>query len=259
VPSRSSTSTAAPSPITKPSRRASNGREMPVWERASRALNAARASGVKPASEPPATTASASPACSMRSAPPIACAPEAHAELTANEGPRRSWRIDSAPAPALLIISGTDSGETYCAPRSRSVSWPSTSVWMPPMPVPSTQPTRAGSYGRPSARPGSASQPASASASAHAAIASCVKRSARRASLAERKSFGSKSAHAPSPSAIPHSPAHQRSCRVRAPTPRGVTAPTPVITTASDCALRAIVATAPTAATRSAAQRLGRS
>ena len=50
----------------------------------------------------------------MRSAEPIACAPEAHAELTANDGPRRPWRIDSAPAPALLIISGTDSGETCC-------------------------------------------------------------------------------------------------------------------------------------------------
>ncbi len=30
---------------------------------------------------------------------------------------------------------------------------------------------------------------------------------------------------------MPASPAHQRSCRVRAPTPSGVTAPTPVMTT----------------------------
>ena len=86
---------------------------MPLCESASSALNAARASGVRPASEPPVTTASASPFWSIRIAMPIACAPEAHAVLTAKVGPRRSWRIDRAPAPALLIISGTASGETY--------------------------------------------------------------------------------------------------------------------------------------------------
>ena len=128
----------------------------------------------------------------MRSAQPIACAPEAQAELTAKEGPRRPWRIDSAPAPALLIISGTDSGETYWPPRSRSVSWPSTSV---------RDAADAGAEHAADAlggrRAAPCSQPASASASAQAPIASCVKRSARRASLAERNSVGSKSAQRP--------------------------------------------------------------
>ena len=59
---------------------------MPALESASRALKAACASGVSAASEPPATTASASPAWIIRSAAPIACAPEAQAELTANDG-----------------------------------------------------------------------------------------------------------------------------------------------------------------------------
>ena len=59
--SSSSTTTPAPSPITKPSRRRSNGREMPVFERASMRLNAAVPSGVIAASLPPATTVSASP------------------------------------------------------------------------------------------------------------------------------------------------------------------------------------------------------
>ena len=62
--------------------------------------------------------------------------------LSAKLGPRSPWRSDSAAAPALLIISGTDNGDTWPSPRSRSASWPSTSVEMPPIPVPSTQPTR---------------------------------------------------------------------------------------------------------------------
>src|SRR5215218_6712451 len=45
-------STAAPSPITKPSRSASNGREMPFSESASSAAKAAVASGVSMAPEP---------------------------------------------------------------------------------------------------------------------------------------------------------------------------------------------------------------
>ncbi len=79
----SSTSTPAPSPITKPSRRASNGREMPASDIASSAPKAAVASGVSAASEPPVTTASASPDWIARTAAPIAWAPAAQAETTA--------------------------------------------------------------------------------------------------------------------------------------------------------------------------------
>ncbi len=51
----------APSPITKPSRRRSKGREMPLSDSASIRPKAAVASGVMAASLPPVTTASASP------------------------------------------------------------------------------------------------------------------------------------------------------------------------------------------------------
>ena len=71
--------------MTKPSRRASNGREMPVGDSASSAAKAARASGVSAASEPPVTTASASPYWIMRAASPIACAPAAQADTTPND------------------------------------------------------------------------------------------------------------------------------------------------------------------------------
>ena len=66
--------------MTNPSRRLSNGRETPLVDVASSEAKAARASGVRAAYEPPVTTASASPARTMRAAAPIACAPAAHAE-----------------------------------------------------------------------------------------------------------------------------------------------------------------------------------
>ena len=75
--------------MTKPSRRASNGREMPVSESASSAANAAHDSGVSAASEPPVTTASASPAWIRRAEMPIACAPAEQAETVPNELPCR--------------------------------------------------------------------------------------------------------------------------------------------------------------------------
>src|SRR2546423_306320 len=87
------------------------------------------------------------------------------------------------------------------------------------------QPPRSGWYG------GWKPKPACAIASADATSASCEKRSSRRASLTDRWSVGSNSPHDPAPSTIPTVPAAQRSWRVEAPMPRGVTAPRPVITT----------------------------
>ena len=78
----SSTSIPAPSPITKPSRRASNGREMPVGESACIELKQAKPKSVSVASAPPETTASASPYWIMRSAEPMAWAPLAQADTT---------------------------------------------------------------------------------------------------------------------------------------------------------------------------------
>ena len=131
--------------MTKPSRRLSNGRDMPVGEIAPMRPNAARESGVSGASAAPVTIASASPCWIIRSAVPIAWLPAAHAETTLKTGPRSPWRSDSAADPALLIMSGMASGETESAPVSRSMSWLSSSVPIPPMPVPSTQPISSGS------------------------------------------------------------------------------------------------------------------
>jgi 3-oxoacyl-[acyl-carrier-protein] synthase II len=58
------------------------GREMPLGESASTAANAARESGVRAASVPPATTAVASPYWIARIAEPIAWVPAAQADTT---------------------------------------------------------------------------------------------------------------------------------------------------------------------------------
>ncbi len=105
-------------------------------------MKAARASGTSAASEPPATTASARPDSISSTASPIAWAPAAQAESGANDGPRSLWRMATAPAPALPIMSGIDSGETFFAPCSSSTWWLCVSVPMPPMPVPMMQPMR---------------------------------------------------------------------------------------------------------------------
>ncbi len=77
----------APSPITNPSRRASNGRDSPVGLIASSALKPASDSGVIAASAPPVTIASAAPPRSNASAVPIAWAAAAHALTVPNTGP----------------------------------------------------------------------------------------------------------------------------------------------------------------------------
>ena len=134
----------APSPITKPSRRASNGSERPLFEVAPMAAKAAVATSVSAASAPPVTTASASPLAIIRCAWPIACAPAAQADMTPNDPPRIPRRIATAAAAALPISIGTASGETAFAPRSRSTSCCCSSEPRPPIPVPITQPTRSG-------------------------------------------------------------------------------------------------------------------
>src|SRR5918999_1280248 len=70
-----------PSPITKPSRRASNGSDLPVGDRTSIAWNELVPSGVSAASEAAARTASASPDWIVRSARPMACPPVAQARV----------------------------------------------------------------------------------------------------------------------------------------------------------------------------------
>ena len=181
--------------------------------------------GVSVASAPPTTTASASSYWIIRSAQPIAWAPLEQADTTLYIWPWRPNFIDTAAAAAFGICAGIPSGDIRAGPRSRSTSCWSSIVWMPPIPVARMQPSRIGSYGS------SPSQPASAIASPAATTASCEKRSSRRISLTDSSSLGSKSVHAPAPSKIPHSPAAQRAYSASAPTPSGVTAPRPVITT----------------------------
>ena len=78
----------APSPITKPARVASNGREAFAGSSSSAtrpriAQNPARIKGWMQDSAPPASTASAAPRRISSAASPIACEPVAHADTGA--------------------------------------------------------------------------------------------------------------------------------------------------------------------------------
>ena len=115
----------------KPSRSRSNGEEMPRRDSAPMRLNAARQSPVSAASEPPATTTSASPRWIMRVASPIACAPVAQALATDQPGPWAPSAIATAPAAAFGIIIGTKSGETARSPLAIHASHSRCSVTSP--------------------------------------------------------------------------------------------------------------------------------
>ena len=152
--------------MTKPSRRTSNGRDMPSRDSAPMRLNAARHSPVSAASVPPATTTSASPRSIMRLASPIAWLPVAQADATLNPGPWMPSFIATVPAAALGIIIGTKCGETPRSPSSIQLRHSRSSVSSPPTPVPSTTPVRAGSA--------ASGSPASAAAAIAAFTPSCV-------------------------------------------------------------------------------------
>ena len=161
------TITPAPSPMTKPSRLASNGREMPSRDSAPRRRNAATHSGVIAASVPPATTTSASPRSSIRLASPIAWLPVAQADETLKPGPWAPSSIAIAPAAALGIIIVTKCGETARSPPLTNSRHSSSSVFRPPTPVP----TRIASRSR-SMPP--LPRPASSAACTAAPKANCV-------------------------------------------------------------------------------------
>ena len=143
-----------------------------------------------------------------------------------NDWPRRPYFIDTTPLAAFAIRIGMPSGETLSGPRSSMIVCCSSIVVMPADPGADD----AGGAVRVAGRAPRA-RPASSSASPAAVSASWVKRSERRTSFTDRCSLGSNSSQRPSPSSMPERPALQRSWSVRAPTPSGVTAPTPVITT----------------------------
>src|SRR5579875_251864 len=231
----------APSPMTKPSRPASNGRHA----RAGASLrvlsafmeqNPARLSGVIAASEPPQIMASASPCWMMRAASPTAWPPVAHADTTEKLGPRAPTCMLTAPDAMLMIIIGAKNGLTRSGPRSRRIWCCSSHVCAPPMPEPMTTPTR-------SRFAAEIAKPASSSASRVAAIARWTKRSLRRTSLRSRYAAGSKSVtaaaiwHVNAPGSkdairrTPDRPSMSAFQNASLPVPIGLTTPSPVTAT----------------------------
>ena len=203
----------APSPITKPLRRASNGREasdgrsLNLVARAVICAKAISATWTKADSEPPATMAVASPCRMAWKARPMAWLEAAQAVVVQKLGPRRPSFMAIWPAAALGISWGTVNGETRLGPFSRITASLASSELMPPMPVANTTPVS--SLSTPS------SMPLSSQASRAAVRANWVERSSRLASLGPRLAAGSKSRH----SAATLDGTGSGSTRVRGPTP----------------------------------------
>jgi len=163
---------AAPSPMTNPSRPASNGRLARAGssfrvERALSEQNPASDKGVIGASLPPAMHASRIPARRSWCASPIACAPEAQAETVAKFAPRAPWIMEICPEAMSAIIIGTKKGETRDGPFSRRTSCCASQVVAPPIPDPTMQPMRL-------PFPSAVSSPLCSIASLQAAMAYCV-------------------------------------------------------------------------------------
>ena len=232
----------APSPMTKPSRALSHGRLARVGSSlrvviARAAQNDAMPSGHSAASVPPATITSAWPERMRTIASPIALAAVAHAVATADAGPRRPYLIDTFPLAALTISRGTVNGLTRPGPRSASVRADSSSVSIPPMPLPMSTPHRVGSAD-------AKSMPESSTAPFAAAMAKSAKRSSRLASrLSMPCRVGSNAAHSPpmrvaNPSVgqrvtgpMPLTPAQTFSHSADAVSPSDVMTPRPVMAT----------------------------
>src|SRR5665213_2458600 len=246
----SSTRMPAPSPITKPSRSRSHGREprggssLNAVDSARAAANPAMPKRHTAASVPPHTMTSASSSMISRAASPIACAPVEQAVTTAWFGPLNPCRIETLPEARLIRFAGIKNGVSRRGPLSRSVNVPSAMPGRPPMPEPIMQPVRSSSSSS------SGFQPASSTAMSAAAMAKMMNWSIRRWSFGGTQSSALKWPESLSPSGtwaairagrsetsndwiapIPDSPAssffHTRST----PRPSGVTSPIPVTTT----------------------------
>src|ERR1035438_6953248 len=118
--------TPAPSPMTKPSRSLSNGREACLGS-SLRVLMAFIAqkppmpTDTTDASAPPANITDASPILIARQASPMAWFAVAHAEQVAKFGPRRLLYIENRPEAMLLMSMGIMNGERLPGPRSSKV------------------------------------------------------------------------------------------------------------------------------------------
>src|SRR5579864_188864 len=185
----------APSPITNPSRSASNGRTARSGS-SLRVLiafivqNPARLSGVSAASLPPQIIAAASSRWIVRKASPIAWPLVAQAETTETLGPFAPVAMLTMPDAMLMMIIGTKNALTRPGPRSSNTWCCSSQVLAPPIPEPMITPTR-------SAFCGVIAKPASSNASRVAAIANWTNRSLRRTSLRSMYCAGSNSLISP--------------------------------------------------------------
>ncbi len=103
------------------------------------------------ASEPPASMTSARPSRIIMAASPIAWAEPAHAETVAKLGPLEPMSIATRPDAMLGSVIGTTNGDSLLGPLVMSVSVPCSNVSIPPMPVPTSTPTRSaiGAISRP--------------------------------------------------------------------------------------------------------------
>src|SRR2546427_1441673 len=247
--SDSSTRTPPPSPHTKPSRPASNGRDAFCGSslRVDIAFieqKPAMVSGTTMASAPPAIITSASPRWIRRKASPSAWLPVAQAVTTAEFGPLAPKRIETSPDAMLTMSIGMKNGETRSGPFSMSILCASRSEEMPPMPEPMSTPKRV-----PSSRTGS--RPESSTAMTEHAIAYLRYGSSRRASFLSTYFSSSKLRTSPamrvtnwnSPLAVlvcasnfvigpmPDLPCVSADQNSVTSLPRGVSAPMPVTTT----------------------------
>ena len=166
--------TPAPSPITKPSRPRSKGREARGGsslrvERARIAAKPPTSAGLIPASDEPAIITSASPRRMISQASPMAWPPVAQADETAKFGPSAPKKMAAWPAARLGIAMGMKNGLIRSGPFSTPTVTCSAKVIPPPMPVPSRIPVRSASS--PSRRSG---RPAWTMAWRVATRASCV-------------------------------------------------------------------------------------
>src|SRR4029450_12537415 len=139
----------APSPHTKPSRFASNGRMALVGSSlrvdiAFMEQKPAIVSGMTMASDPPAIITSASPRWMILKESPIAWLPVAHAVTTEEFGPLAPKRIDTRPDAMFTMSIGMKKGETRSGPFSRRFRCDSRRVGMPPMPGPIRKPNERG-------------------------------------------------------------------------------------------------------------------
>ena len=190
------------------------------------------------ASQPPATTTSASPHWILLKASPTEWVPVAHADATHLFKPLYPCFIETLPDAISTINIGTVKGEPFVGPFVCIAMWFCSNVLNPPAAELTITPILYGSIS-------ASSIPESAIASSAATIANCVNLSIRFASFGPISSSGLKSFALISPAIVTVWPSVEMFSKVVMPllpsniefqksftfVPQGVTAPIPVTTT----------------------------